>query len=448
MPRKVAPPSPDARAQQLLERLAAQVVHADRALLATAAGVHARVGEWARLEPETLSTALASHAVAPGETCPGGLSLTPSSDPRLAEVLRRSALPVGSAIWAHVARAGETPTLLYFDRREGGASRRFAQRDLDLLVGLEPVLAHALANAATRPATEDPAARLGLVTRNKRMQRLLRQIERVSRNAPAILLQGEPGVGKGLLARWIHELRAAPGLPFVSRHHDETDASALEALQRGATVFVEEIDRANAATQEVLWRALPRREDAAASAGRLVCGASAALHERVAAGSFREDLFQRLATHAFVILPLRERKDDIGPLALHFLKELAGEGEATRRRLAPEAVELLARHDWPGNVRSLMEEIERAVLVTEAGSVIGINAFSEAVRGSAGGGTTVKDSELPGGPIRPLAEAIAETERALIRKTLAYHEGNKSKTARTLGLTRRGLDLKLKRLGL
>lgn len=438
----------DPRLLRALAPLAGQMVQADRAMLAAwspagAAGavqVLAQTGRWQRREPELLAQALAFRAPSPGEAPPGGLSVSPLSDPRLAEACRQADAGVESAVWIHLPRPSDPPVLLYFDRTGGGPPRPFSQRELDLLTGLGSLLTLTFEPEKEAPRLAGAAERVGVVARDKRMRRLLRQMERVCATARAILLQGEPGTGKGLFARWIHELRAEPGGSFIALHWEE----AAEAMPGPGpdTVLVEEMDKADAAAQGALLRALKTRE--AAGSGCFVFTADTALRERVEQGAFRDDFYQRIAPHSFSLPALRERRDDIGPLALHFLRELTGEGGLPRRRLAPEAMDLLVKHDWPGNVRSLLREMERAVLVTEPGSVIGVNAFSDDLR--AGGSPAAAGD--PGLPVGALAPAIEEMERQMIRRALAHYQGNKSKTARTLGLTRRGLDLKMKRLGI
>jgi DNA-binding NtrC family response regulator len=165
---------------------------------------------------------------------------------------------------------------------------------------------------------------------------------------------------------------------------------------------------------------------------RLLSATNADIPAEVAAGRFREDLLFRLNTIEIHLPPLRERRDDIGPLATHFLARYAGRYRKALAGFEPEALGALASHGWPGNVRELDHTIERAVLLAQG----------ERIR--------VADLGLRGGPATGRLEdlPLEEVERVLIRKALERHGGNVSQAAKALGLSRSALYRRLQHHGL
>jgi two-component system response regulator AtoC len=168
---------------------------------------------------------------------------------------------------------------------------------------------------------------------------------------------------------------------------------------------------------------------------RIIAATNQDLEEAVAAGRFREDLYYRLNVIPVVLPPLRERRTDIPPLVEHFLRKFGG---GSRREVAPEALEALMAYSWPGNVRELESVIERAVLLGEE-SVIGPGDLPAAVRAR----RSRRDLglEIPEEGIN-----LDDLERALIRKALDRAEGNVTRAARLLGLTRRTLQYRIEKM--
>ncbi len=319
----------------------------------------------------------------------------------------------------------------------------------------------------------------GFVSASAAMGRVVEQIQRLQGNDLTVLITGESGTGKELVARAIHvgsHRSAAIFLPYncTTTGRDLAD-SQLFGHRRGAftsavsdqpglvrsaaggTLFLDEIGDLPLDVQPKLLRFLeqseimpvgeprPQRVDV-----RVLAATNADLEQRVAEGKFREDLFYRLAVIRIHVPPLRERREEIPHLSTFFLREASERLGKPDIQLSSQALDVFSQYWWPGNVRQLRNEIQRAVALSAPGGTI------EPVHLSPENGT----SRLPGavthapaprrGTAVPanLAAAVEEMERDLIQTALSRTGGNISETARTLGLTRRGLYLKLRRLGL
>jgi DNA-binding NtrC family response regulator len=183
---------------------------------------------------------------------------------------------------------------------------------------------------------------------------------------------------------------------------------------------------------------------------RVIAATNADLEQRVAEGKFREDLYYRLTVIRLVIPPLRERREEIPHLTSLFLREASERLVKPDVFLTPETLEMLAQYWWPGNIRQLRNEIQRLVALSRAGQGIGPEHLSPEITSA-----SIRQQYVAGETVRPsvrmpattLAEAVDGLEREIIEATLHQSSGNISEAARTLGLTRRGLYLKLRRLG-
>ena len=192
---------------------------------------------------------------------------------------------------------------------------------------------------------------------------------------------------------------------------------------------------------------MPQRVDV-----RVIAATNADLEQRVAEGKFREDLYYRLTVIRLVIPPLRERREEIPHLTSLFMREASERLVKPDVFLTPETLERLAQHWWPGNIRQLRNEIQRLVALSRAGEGIGPEHLSPEIISAA-----IRQPHVAGGgdmprpavriPMTSLADAVDTLERDIIEATLHRSSGNISEAARTLGLTRRGLYLKLRRLG-
>jgi DNA-binding NtrC family response regulator/tetratricopeptide (TPR) repeat protein len=312
----------------------------------------------------------------------------------------------------------------------------------------------------------------GFVCASAAMQRVAEQIQRLQGNDLTVLITGESGTGKDLVARAIHAgslRRSAMFLPYncTSATRELAD-SQLFGHRRGSftgavadqpgvlrtavggTLFLDEVGDLPLDVQPKLLRFLeqgevlpvgdtkPHRVDV-----RVVAATNADLEQRVAAGKFREDLFYRLSVIRIHVPPLRERREEIPHLSTFFLREACDRLAKPGVRLSPETLDLFDAFPWPGNVRQLRNEVQRAVAMTSSGGVITPDLLS-----SAFGAGALEQGALRGRPGRTtLAVAVEKLEREMIEGALERSEGNISETARLLGLTRRGLYLKMQRLG-
>jgi len=183
----------------------------------------------------------------------------------------------------------------------------------------------------------------------------------------------------------------------------------------------------------------------------VLAATNADLEQRVAESRFREDLYYRLSVIRIHVPPLRERREEIPHLSTYFLREAAERLAKPDVHLSSEALDAFSEYWWPGNVRQLKNEIQRAVALSEAGGTVGASQLSPEITAAA---PRTGESEIPALPRQPLpagvnlASAVDQLERQMIQAALDRSRGNISETARSLGLTRRGLYLKLKRLGL
>jgi DNA-binding NtrC family response regulator/tetratricopeptide (TPR) repeat protein len=313
----------------------------------------------------------------------------------------------------------------------------------------------------------------GFVCASAAMQRVADQIQRLQGNDLTVLITGESGTGKDLVARAIHAgslRRANMFLPYncTSATRELAD-SQLFGHRRGSftgavadqpgvlrtavggTLFLDEVGDLPLDVQPKLLRFLeqgevlpvgdtrPHRVDV-----RVVAATNADLEQRVAAGKFREDLFYRLSVICIHVPPLRERREEIPHLSTFFLRESCDRLAKPGVRLSPETLNLFDSFPWPGNVRQLRNEVQRAVAMTTPGGVITPDLLS-AVFGT---GSLGDQDSVRGRPRRTtLASAVEKLEREMIEGALERAAGNISETARLLGLTRRGLYLKMQRLG-
>jgi DNA-binding NtrC family response regulator/tetratricopeptide (TPR) repeat protein len=317
----------------------------------------------------------------------------------------------------------------------------------------------------------------GFLSASAAMARVVTQIQRLQGSDLTVLITGESGTGKELVARAIHvgSLRsAAMFLPYncTTTSRDLAD-SQLFGHRRGAftgavadqpglvrsalggTLFLDEVGDLPIEVQPKLLRFLeqheilpvgdahPQRVDV-----RVLAATNADLEQRVAEGKFREDLYYRLAVMRIHVPPLRERREEIPHLSTYFVREASEHLGKPDVQLGSETLDVFSQFWWPGNVRQLKNEIQRAVaLSTPGGTIEPIHLSPEL--GS-------PQPRLGTSPMRPaggsaaasLASAVEQVEREMIQTALDRAGGNISETARVLGLTRRGLYLKLRRLGL
>jgi len=314
------------------------------------------------------------------------------------------------------------------------------------------------------------------LTHSPRMMELCRDTARIAQSMASVLISGESGTGKELIARAIHyNSRRATG-PLVKINCGALPETLLESElfghERGAftgahtrragiferasggTVFLDEVGEMSPALQVKLLRILQEREFervggmATIKADvRVIAATNRDLQQMVRDARFRCDLYYRLNVIHLQTLPLRERPEDIALLADHFLQKFCAENNKDIGGIDSRALALLRRHGWPGNVRELANAMERAVIMS-LGAMIFPEDLPEAIQRPAGHETPrappgmdgAMDSGTSG---RTLKENLKDYERELIRQMLRYCDGNRIRTARELGISRRSLMYKL-----
>jgi two-component system nitrogen regulation response regulator GlnG len=335
-----------------------------------------------------------------------------------------------------------------------------------------PDLLHRVARAlASRRGTPAPAAAaapagpaddLPLVGRTAAMQALYRLVARVMNTDLAVLITGESGTGKSLIARAIHDFSDRRAQPLVvvqaADLHSPDAAAALLARVRGGSLLFDEVADFDDATQA---RAVRLIDGFGAEAPRILATSQADLAQRIEAGRFRQDLFYRLSGVAIAVPPLRDRVEDIVLLAEHVLAR-AERDFGQRRRLSPEARERIRTHSWPGNVRQL-ENALRRLMATASGpeiaraeveAVLGAQPDPDPQRGLAEGDRLSaavarhlqRYFDLHGGQLPPPGvhqRILREVEAPLIDIALDATGGNQARCADLLGINRNTLRKKI-----
>jgi len=317
-------------------------------------------------------------------------------------------------------------------------------------------------------------ARYGeIIGASRPMRRVYALLDKLARSDATVVIHGENGTGKELVARAIHRSSARRRARFLVQNcsalNDNLLDSELFGHKRGAftgavsdkhglftaadggTFFLDEIADTSPALQAKLLRVLqegtflpvgdtrPRRVDV-----RVLAASNQDLSGRVREGRFRQDLFYRLDVITIQLPPLRHRRDDIPLLVDHFFGRQAGGRRVGRKRLHPETLEMFIAHDWPGNVRELENEVERLVVMSGEQKIIPPELVSPRVRDRlpfpAPGGTSAEGGTLP--------EVVRRLERTMIADALRRNRGNKTRAAAELGVSRRNLIRKVQAFGL
>ena len=305
-----------------------------------------------------------------------------------------------------------------------------------------------------------------IIGQSPAMQEVFDIVQQVAASRATVLLQGQSGTGKELIAKAIHQLSPRAKHPMVSVHCAALSPTLLESelfghekgaftgaherrigrveQAQGGTLFLDEIGEIDASIQIKLLRFLGERTYERVGSNktlttdvRLVAATNKNLEEMVRAGTFREDLFFRLRVVEIRLPSLRERAGDVPLLAQSFLREFAQENGKTVTEFAPDALDLLMKYAWPGNVRELRSAIERAVVLCR-GEKITARDLPESVRGL----VTADGSAAR----RILARddlTMAEAEKQLIIRALADTKGHRTRAAQMLGISRRTLHRKL-----
>ena len=311
---------------------------------------------------------------------------------------------------------------------------------------------------------EDGSKQPRIVAESPAMKSVLKLVERIGPADANVLITGENGSGKGVIARALHTASARADKPLVSLNAGAlaegvfeselfghvrgafTDAKADRVgrfeLADGGTLFLDEIANVPLTLQPKLLRVLETGEFERVGSSktrevdvRVLSATNADLNEEVAQGKFRQDLLFRLNTVEIHLPPLRDRREDIAPLAEHFLRQHSERYRRGAMVFTPQALDALRQHAWPGNVRELDHVVERALLMS-SGNVV--TAFDLALQPTTDARLSARLEEL----------SLEEAERVLITKALARFEGNANRAAEALGLSRSALYRRLQKYGL
>jgi len=367
--------------------------------------------------------------------------------------------------------AGEKLALVYLSGKLPADRQKKTSAFVALLGQELKLLAGLLGEARPAPGKEtvDDLLKVDVVAGSMRMKQLIEQARKFARSGLFILIQGESGTGKELFARIIHRHSPRAQGEFVAINCAAIPENLLESelfgyekgaftgayaqtkgkleISSGGTLVLDEIGSMSADLQVKLLRALQEQEFYRLGGSkriqvdlRVVSITNKDLGALVEAGQFRKDLYYRLVHRVIEIPPLRERKEDIPILINHFTEKFCRLSEKRISGYAVKAYEALQAHDWDGNVRELENEVNSLVNLADDGATIGFDLLSERIR-------------LGAAARRPQAEAVpgspdGRTKEEALLRLLEKNGWNKSRTARELGMTYRGLHEKLKRLGI
>ena len=306
-----------------------------------------------------------------------------------------------------------------------------------------------------------------LIGESPAMQQVFETIRQVAPSRATVLITGETGTGKELIAKAIHNLSPRKNAAFIAVHAAALPTTLLESelfghekgaftgaverrigrfeLADGGTLFLDEVGELEPQMQVKLLRVLEERAFERVGGAktlevdvRLVAATNKQLKKLVSEGKFRDDLFYRLSVVTVDLPPLQERRDDIPLLVKAFLDEFNHENGKQVRELTPEALNVLLAYDWPGNVRELRNTIEQMVVLARSERLT-VRDVPAAIRGGA---------DLGKINVVRTGMTVEDAERQLIMQALKEMSGNRTKAAQKIGISRRTLHRKLKEYGL
>ncbi len=389
---------------------------------------------------------------------PGGAHLSP----RTSIAIMPLSLPSG------------LPGYLYLDRPDEGPLGAFKQREINLIAVLANHVAVAILELSRqRLARENSTLRgrllgsandHGIVTRSPELLEILSLLGRVGPSDATILIEGETGSGKGLLAKAIHASSARVSKPLIQVNCAALPEQLLESElfghvqgaftgavrekvglfveANGGTLFLDEVDKTTITIQGKLLHVLDSREVRPVGGNkstkvdvRVVCATNVNLKTRIARGEFLEDLYYRLNDICFHVPPLRERPEDVPLLVEHYCRRYAGEMGKEIRGVDQELIALLAGLPWRGNVRELEKVVKRLVVMANDGDTLSLSLLPRDLLKA--------EDENGDGPATLRAE-VAKVERRLISQALERHNWNKLQAAKELSLSYPTLLQKIK----
>jgi len=331
------------------------------------------------------------------------------------------------------------------------------------------VLAPLPAREETAAGSGAPGARYGMVGRSEPMQRVYQLVDMVAPTRARVLISGERGTGKELVARAIHALSPRRDRPFVQLNCAAVPAELIESemfghvkgaftgavadrrgtfeTASGGTLFLDEIGDMSLVMQAKLLRVLQEGEVVPVGSSksravdvRILAATSKNLLEEIEKGSFRDDLYDRLNVVNVALPPLRSRREDVPLLAEHYLRLASVENGLKPKRLTPRATDFLSQLPWRGNVRELRNLMERLAVIVSRDAVTHRDVME-------GLHMTAPAAGEDGAPL-PLRVARSRFERQYILERLSANRGNLGNTARELGIERTNLYRKMKQLGI
>jgi len=404
-----------------------------------------------------------------------------AADPRFAADLLGGLAGVFSLVVVPLNFPSQAVGLVYVDRLTDNLRGAFKQREINLLAVLANSAAVAMVEAQRSVLLEENQSlkqqlspKPGLeriVTRSKEMQEILALLAKVGDSTASILLMGETGTGKGLIAQSIHEMSVRRDKRFVAVNCAALPDNLLESElfghvagaftgavrdkeglfkeADGGTIFLDEIEKISEPLQAKLLHVLDQGEIRPVGAtrsfqvnARVIAATNAELRERIKAGRFLEDLYYRMNDIAITVPPLRDRREDIPALVEHFLALYARQMDKPAPQLTPAVQRVLLQHEWRGNVRELEKTIKRLVVLAEPDVPVGVEQLPDEVREHS------EDNHIDASDGFNVRVHVERLERRLIRDALELHLWNKTQAAKALGLSYPTLLSKIRLLGL
>lgn len=390
-------------------------------------------------------------------------------------------------VWLEFVGRNDTLGGLFLGRKL--SAEAYSDADLELLHAAARHATTALENLRLYEELKDAQERLQLenialreevgkeyeggkiIGQSESIRKVLNQVKNMAKSPTNVLIYGETGTGKELVAKTIHYLSPRKDRPFVAvnctaipENLVESELFGIEAgvatgvkkhlgyfeQADGGTVFIDEIGDMPLSSQAKILRALQERSFRRVGGlkeisvdVRVIAATNKRLDQEMRAGNFREDLYFRLSVLELHLPPLRQRREDIPLLVNHFMKKMQKKIGTSIKGFSAKAMKLLMSYDWPGNVRELENEVERAVTLAGEGAIIQPEALSPKIS------EMTPNIELPMAlNADTLREALDQLERHLIEEALQKYHWNKSEVSRRLGISRLGLQKKLDRLGI
>lgn len=330
-------------------------------------------------------------------------------------------------------------------------------------------------NESLRQALDDRVQVGNLIGEDPRMQAIFKTVRAVADTRTTVLVTGESGTGKTVVARALHAMSSRRNGPFVEVNCGALPESLLESelfghvrgaftgatrdkpgkfeAAQGGTIFLDEIGTSTPAFQVRLLRVVQDRVLERVGDNRtveldvrIVLATNLDLEQAVADGRFREDLFYRINVVTIEMPPLRARADDVPALAMHFLRRFAKDHGKRVERFTPTALGLLRRARWPGNVRQLENVVERAV-VFSTGTTLDVPDLPTNLVEQAAAAVAAEPVLALDQPVQPLRASLEIAEKAILEQALRHCDGNRERAAKVLGINRSTLFAKLRRFG-